>query len=115
MNIPEGYIGLCSYCILNMNSASAPRVGKNNRWLAKDMEGEILQLPGGRRFMWEQGARIPVGAPWLSDIILHLGEGVDIETYTGSLSPFAVTMNDGTLVCEQHNAETFHMNRSQRR
>jgi hypothetical protein len=115
VNIPEGYIGLCSYCILNLIAASTPRVGSKNKGLAKDMEGEILQLSGGRRFEWKPGNFIPAGAPYLSDIVLLLGEGVDIETYSGSLWPYAVTMNDGTLVCEQHNGEHFHMNRTRRR
>lgn len=110
MNVPEGYIGLCAYCILNLNAANTPRVGQKNRGLAKDMEGEIIALSGGRGFKWEPGAFIPAGGNYLSDLVLTLGDGIDIEDYRGSLHPYAVTMNGGTLVCEEHNGETFHQN-----
>lgn len=112
MNVPEGYIGLCAYCILNLNASNTPRVGQKNRGLAKDMEGEIIALSGGRGFKWEPGAFIPAGGNYLSDLVLTLGEGVDLEDYRGPLHPYAVTMIGGTLVCETHNGETFHQNPS---
>lgn len=104
MNIPEGYIGLCSYCILNLNAASTYRVGQDNRGKAKLHEGQVIRLSGGRTFQWEPGNHIPAGGSYLSDLVLFFGEGVDIEGYMGKLHPYAVTMKNGTLVCEEHNA-----------
>lgn len=114
MNIPEGYIGLCAYCIFNMNSAMTPVIGRDNRGLAKDMEGEIVTLPNDRKLLWKPGEYIPAGGNYLSGIILTLGRGADLRGYQSVLDPFAVTMRDGTLLCEQHNGELLAMGNKRR-
>lgn len=99
--------GLCAICILNLNAAATPYFGTENTGLAKELENTIITLPSGLRLEFTPGQNIPPGAPYLSDLFTMFGETIDIRQ-PGThqrIYPFAVTMNKGYLVCDEHNGQ----------
>lgn len=105
MNLPEGYIGLCAYCILNLNAAYQFSIGHDNQGVAKDREGESIAFGPDDRLDWRPGLTIPPGFR-LSLIFLTFGADADIRRPGSNqrVMPFAVTMREGTLVCSDCNS-----------
>jgi hypothetical protein len=104
-SLPPGFIGFCAFCILNLNSAYPYHVGLNNTGLAKDREGEEIAFGPEDRMLWQPGNSIVAGFR-LSLIFLMFGDHADIRHPgdRGRVTPWAVTMRDGTLVCSDCNS-----------
>lgn len=100
---------LCAWCSLNMNAAFPIRVMGPYSGMSLELVGKTIRFPSGHSVKWTaDGMIIPTGSGFLTGIAGFFGQEVRFTDAVGNILPmFAVTQRNGTLVCEQHNADVY--------
>lgn len=96
-------VQLCAFCIPNLNASYLTRVIPM-RGLAHDLINAEITFPNGSRIKLLGMLEIPPGGTWLTDFAFYFGHDVSFTDGNNRPVPvFAVTMRDGTYVCNEHN------------